>query len=105
LFFIVGSLAEEIMSKRVSDLFEWRCRSDALASNNRSLTTSWETALRALLPQIATIVKEHGKDPFYEVPRSIDLSRKVAVKLRALMASLEPVLSSQFRPIRQRTTV
>jgi hypothetical protein len=105
LFFIVGCLAEEIMSRRVSDLFGWKCVPGVLAPDNHSLTDAWETALRALLPQIATIVKPYGTDAFYEVPRSADKSKDVSTKLRALMASLGPVLGSQFDPIRQRTTV
>jgi hypothetical protein len=104
LFFIVGFLAEEIISRRVSDLFGWKCIPGVLTPDNHSLKDSWEIALHALLPQVATIVKLYGADAFYEVPRSADLSREVSTKLKALVASLGSVLSSQFEPIRERTT-
>lgn len=105
LFFLTGFLAEEIMSRRVSDLFGWKCASSVLTPDNHSLKDAWETALRALLPQVATIVKQYGRDAFYEVPRSTEQSQEVATRLRALMASLSPVLNSQFEPIRARSTI
>lgn len=105
LFFILGSLSEEVMGRRVSDLYEWKCIPDVVSPTNHSLSDAWETALHAVLPHVATIVKQYGKDAFYEVPRSSELSKEVSNKLRALMASLGPVLGSQFDPIRQRTTV
>lgn len=105
IFFIAGSLAEEIMHRRVSDLFGWRCSPGVLSPVNHSLKDAWEMALETLLPQIATFVKQYGKDAFYEVPRSAEFSRDISTRMRALLASLSSVLNSQFEPIRQRTTV
>lgn len=105
LFFIVGSLAEEIMSRRVSDLFEWKCIPAVIRPDNHSLKDAWEDTLRALLPQVATLMKQYGKDSFYEIPRSIELSREVSTKLRALVASLSTSFGPQFGSIRKRTIV
>lgn len=106
LFYIIGAIAEEIMQRRVSDLYEWKCRPEIISAENVSMSTSWDIALRALLPQIATIVgRQKTQDPSYDVPRSTELSRRVAEDLKAVIASLETVLGSQFDEIRKRTTV
>lgn len=106
LFFIIGALAEEIMSRRVSDRYEWKCRREVISAENVSMSNSWDTALRALLPHISTIVgRQQTQDPSYDVPRSTPLSRQVAQDLKALIASLESVLGSQFDDVRSRTTI
>jgi len=106
LFYIIGAIAEEIMQRRVSDLYEWKCKSEIISAENVSMSNSWNTALRALLPHISTIVgRQQTQDPSYDVPRSTELSRRVAEELKALIASLELVLGSQFYEVRSRTTI
>lgn len=104
MFFLVGAAAEEIMQRRVSDLHEWKCRPDVISPENKSMANSWETALRALLPQIATVVQRQGKDASYDVPRSTELSDRVAQDLKALIAST-PILGQQFSELTRRTTL
>ncbi len=106
LFYIIGALAEEIMHRRVSDLFEWKCKQTVLAPGNKSVQKAWMAALRTLLPHIATIVTQQGgSDPFYDVPRSKALSLKAAQGLKALIASLESSIGKQFTEIRRKTEV
>jgi len=106
LFYIIGAIAEEIMQRRVSALYEWKCKSEIISAENVSMSNSWNTALRALLPHISTIVgRQQTQDPSYDVPRSTELSRRVAEELKALIASLELVLGSQFYEVRSRTTI
>lgn len=104
-FYVVGDLAEEIMHQKVSDLFEWKCKREIISPDNKSLTNAWIEGLHALLPHMATIVGQHGKDAFYEVPRSEKESRKVSQSLKALIASLESALGPRFDELRQRTSV
>lgn len=105
LFYIVGALTEEIMNRKVSDRFEWKCKPGVMSPENVSMQNAWIDALRALLPHIATIVEQQGKDAFYDVPRSADQSKNVARQLKALIASLESVLGMQFDEVRQRTSI
>ena len=105
IFYVVGALTEEIMTRKVSDLFEWKSIAGVVAPENVSLANAWTVVLQALLPQIATIVEQQGKDAFYDVPRSNEKSKQVARQLKALVASLESVLSSQFENIRKRSTI
>ncbi len=105
IFYVVGALAEEIMNQKVSDLFEWKCIADVVSHDNISLQQAWTDVLQALLPQIATIVEQQGKDAFYDVPRSKELSNKVVQQLKALVASLKSVLSGQFGSIKKRSSI
>ena len=105
LFYLMGSLAEEIMGKRVSDLYEWKCIHEVISDNNVSLSAALETALRTLLPFMAMEVSDLGDDAFYDVPRSVDLSKQVARRLKALVAARDAVLGDQFDDVRRRTTV
>ena len=105
LFYIIGALAEEIMDRRVSDLHEWKCRPEIISGDNVSMMNSWAVALGTLLPHMTNIVGRYGKDASYDVPRSAELSKQVARELRALIASLESTLGSQFDEVRRRTTV
>jgi len=50
-------------------------------------------------------VKIAGGDPFYEVPRSFEHTKRVGDQLKALLASLLSVLGKQFVNIRKRTTL
>jgi len=105
LFYMIGALAEEIMNRRVSDLHEWKCKPEMISGENISMSNSWGVALGALLPHMTIIVGRQGKDAFYDVPRSAELSKQVAGELKALIASLESALGSQFDDVRRRTTV
>lgn len=105
IFFIVGVLAEEIMGRRVSDLFAWKCRTEIISPESGSMVRSWDAALRALLPIIASIMKNYGDTASYDVPRSMEHSKSIAKELRAIIASLDSVLGRQFAEIRRRTVV
>jgi hypothetical protein len=105
IFYIIGILAEEIMSRRMSNLFEWKCKTEVISPDNVSLQKAWDKTLRALLPHIATIEEQQGTDAFYDVPRNIEQSKQVVRQLKALIASLETILGNQFDEIRKRTTI
>jgi hypothetical protein len=105
LFYIIGSLSEQLMGRRISDRFEWKCRRDVIVPNNISMIRSWIEVLQAILPQLATIIARRPGDPFYDVPRSSDQSRLVSTELIALIASLQSQLVSQFSMLRDRTTI
>lgn len=101
-------MAEEIMGRRVTNLFDWKCIPDVISVDNHSLADAWMLTLQALLPQLANIMndkKRYGENSFYEIPRSIEKSRDVANHLRATLASISSVIKSQFAPIRDRTRV
>jgi hypothetical protein len=103
LFYAIGMLAEEIMGRRLSDLGEWKCGAESISVDDPSLTESWVQVLHAILPQISTIVARMGEDPFYDVPRSAELSKNAAQELKALIASLQRSLEGQFEGVRSRT--
>ena len=105
LYFVVGALAEEILNRRVSDLFEWKCDAQVIAPDNVSLSRAWFVALKALLPHIATIITLRGAGAYYDVPRSFDLSVEVATELKALISSLESSIGGQFDDLRQRSVI
>lgn len=105
LLYAVGAVAEEIMRRRVADLFEWKSKPNVITSENVSMRGAWEVAIRALLPYVATLVEKRGKDAFYDVPRSADLSKEVVNELRALLASLDSAVGSQFEELRKRTSL
>lgn len=105
LFYVFGSLAEEIMGRKVANLREWKSRESVIAPENMSLEKSWVKAINAILPLVTTTVEKKGKDAFYEVPRSSDLSKEVAQELKPLLASLSSVLSQQFKDLRSRTSI
>lgn len=106
LFYIIGATAEEVMQRRISDLYEWKCKSEIISQSNTSLSKAWDKSLRALLPQIAIVVsRQQTQDPSYDVPRSAELSKRVAQELQALLASLETSLGSQFEDIRKRSAL
>jgi hypothetical protein len=105
LFYVVGFLAEQLMARRVSDLHEWKCRRGVIAPDNVSMIKAWGDALQGILPHLATIVARQAGDPYYDVPRSIELSRIAATELAALVASLESALAGQFSALRDRTTI
>jgi hypothetical protein len=105
IIYLVGELAEEITGKPISNRFTWVCKSQIISPFNHSLSDAWNDALRAILPQVAYVVNQYGKDPFYEVPRSADLSKKVANQLKAVVASIGTVLETQFYEVKRRTEV
>lgn len=102
-FYLIGASAEEIMARRVPDLLEWRALPAQVTLENRSLREAWQATLQAILPHVATILDTRGPASFYEVPRSRDSSKQVATQLKALLASLESVLATQFESLRNRT--
>ena len=94
------------MHSRVSDLYEWKCKSNVVSADNVSMANSGGVALMALLPHLSTIVgRQQTQDPTYDVPRSNELSRRVADEFKALLASLESTLGSQFDEVRSRTSI
>ncbi len=105
LFYVIGYLAEQLIGRRVSDLYEWKCRRDVMAPDNLSMIRAWGDALQAILPHLATIVARQPGDPYYDVPRSTNLSQTAATELAALVASLESALAGQFSALRDRTTI
>jgi len=105
LLYAIGEVAEEIMRRRVADLYEWKCLRNVVAVDNTSMRNSCEVAVRALLPLIATLIEKRGKDAAYDIPRSSEESAQVVKELKALLASLDSVLGSQFDELRSRTTL
>jgi hypothetical protein len=102
LLFIIGIIAEELMNRRVSDLYEWKCRPAIISPSMETMIEAWSHVLHALLPQVATII-DRKKESVYDVQRSTALSTDVGVELKALLASLEPVLGGQFSQLRTET--
>jgi len=103
IFYIIGQLAEEILEKKVANLHNWICIDGVVSQQNNSLLQAWEVTLRALMPQITTAIQKRGEGAFYEVPRSIIMSREVANELKGVIASLEPQLGPLFTDLRDRT--
>lgn len=104
LFYTIGVSAEEILGKRVSDLYNWKCIPNVITPEGTSMIEAWSEALRAVLPHIATLLDKRGSFAFYDVPRSADLSKEVALDLRARIAG-GSILDAQLYQLRKRTTV
>jgi hypothetical protein len=104
LFYLTGELADQIMNRPVADKYNWKCRKECVAVDNVSLVNAWKEAMRALLPQVSMLIRKKGADAFYDVPRSMDLSKEIATQTKALIASV-PILSSQFESLRKRTSI
>jgi hypothetical protein len=110
LLYLVGAVAEQIRRRRVSDLYEWKCKSEVISPDNVSMLNSWVTTVRTLLPHIARLVDLRGKAagydvPAYDVPRSMEQSRLTADELKSYIASLDSSLGNQFDAVRSRTTL
>lgn len=106
IFYVCGQLAEQIMGRRVSDQHEWQALRQVISAENTSLTKAWGESLQGILPLLAQVVaRQESPDPYYDVPRSMDLSKGVAKELEAIIASLQGPLASQFAPLRDRTTL
>jgi hypothetical protein len=105
LLFIIGAVAEEIMNRRISNKYEWKCNSEIVSTENVSLIREWEVTLRAIMPLLANLIQQQGEGSAYEIPRSAVLSKEIAQNLKALLASLESALGGQFDGIRRRSSV
>lgn len=105
IFFLLGSAAEEIMGRKVSDLSNWKANTGVIRPDNHSLKDAWVACLHAILPILATLIESEGADSFYEVPRSKEKSRKISSNLKALLASLESTLAPQFDDLRTSTAI
>ena len=109
IFYLIGQLAEVILNKRVTDLYNWKAKPAYISQKNSSVMNSWLKVLQTIFPQIVFVInKEKNADsvnPFYEVPRSFEQSKKVADELKVLLASQLPILGRQFDNIRKRTTL
>ncbi len=103
-FYLMGSAAEEIMGRKVPDLSTWQAIPTVVTPDNHSLHEAWQSALHAVLPNVAALIVQRGPAAFYEVPRSRETSKQVVDQLKALLASLESVLAPQFEPLRLRST-
>ena len=101
--YIVGSLIEEIMGRRVMDTYEWKCRPEVVNSQAQTITRAWADTLGALLPQIALITQRNGT--VYDVQRSFQGSVAVVNELQALLTSLGTEFGSRFDLLRAKTTI
>lgn len=102
IMYLMGEVAEELLQSRVSDPFGWKCKSNLIDPRNSPVESAWNTALQALLPQVATLVSRQGSA--YDVVRSTTASKKVAENLKALLASLMQSIGPQFGSLQKRTT-
>jgi len=105
IFYLIGQMAEEIVGRKVRNLFDWACIDGVISGGNSSLIQAWTSVLHALLPQVAALVNKRGEDAFYEIPRSMQMSRDIAVEMKALAASLEASFGPLFADLRDRTMV
>ena len=103
ILFIIGGVAEEIMGRRISNLYEWQCRPSAVTFQAKLITDAWGEAVDALLPQIALITQRHGS--VYDVQRSTQKAEVVVNELKALLASLGSQFASRFKSLRSQTEV
>lgn len=106
-FYIIGRLAEVILNKKVTDLYNWKAKPALISQTNTSVMKGWLEVLQTIFPQIVFVIKKEKKadsaNPFYEIPRSFEQSKSVADELKALLASQLPILGKQFENIRKRT--
>ncbi len=101
LLYVFGQLAEELLNRRVSSVIEWRATTEVMTSSEQELIDCCQSALRTLLPLIATHVKTVGLA--YDVTRSKALSEDVAQALKGTVASLEESMGEQFKALRNLT--
>lgn len=104
LLYLIGESADQIMSKRVANKHNWRCKKDVISADNTTLTDAWVKTVQAILPQVWAVISQEGNDASYEVPRSFDLTKKVTVKTKAAIASLK-ALSIEFEDLRKCTSI
>jgi len=106
-FYIIGRLAEVILNKKVTALYNWKAKTDLISKTNTAVMKGWLEVLQTIFPQIVFVIKKEKKvdsiNPFYEVPRSFEQSKSVADELKALLTSQLPILGKQFENIRKRT--
>ena len=105
LLYVIGLLAEEILGRRVTDLYDWKCHIGQISNDNKSLHNSWKLVLQALLPNISNIIEKYDGNPSYEVPRNFELSTNVAKELKGIVAGAEPIFGGQFDELRQRSVL
>jgi hypothetical protein len=85
LVYIIGCLTEQILNRKVHDLMKWKAKPDLVCSTNTSIAKAWTNVIQAITPSLIHCVEEESakhkevQNPFWEVPRSSDLSKKVAV--------------------------
>jgi hypothetical protein len=104
LLYLIGECADQIMNRRVADKYNWRCKKEVISADNVSLINACIRTLKAILPQVSVLINREGVNASYEVPRSFELSKKVAVDTKAIIASL-PILATEFADLRQRTSI
>lgn len=106
IFYIIGRLAEIILNKKVTNLYNWKANPELVSQNNVSVKKGWLEVIQTMLPQLLFVIKKgDSKNPFYEVPRSVEQSKQVGEELKALLASQLHILGKQFENIRKRTTI
>jgi len=106
IFYIIGQLAEIILNKKVTNLYTWKAKPELVSQNNASIKKGWLEVIQTILPQMVFVIKKgNSKNPFYEVPRSVEQSKRVGEELKALLASQLSILGKQFENIRKRTII
>lgn len=106
IFYIIGQLAETILHKKITSLYNWKTKSVLILQDNVSVVDAWMEVIQTLLPQMVFVIKKvKVEDSFYEVPRSSEYTKEVGGELKAVLASLLPSLGRQLENIRKRTTL
>jgi hypothetical protein len=106
--FLVGELAEEIMGRSITNLFDWKTKPELIKPDNTSVMKAWSKVLGTLLPQVVSAMKDIGSsdskidDPYYDIPRSDAFTKKVAARVKTNVASLIPLQKGWFTLLKKR---
>jgi len=103
LLYLIGSVGEEIMDRKIADRFRWKCKQLILAGGGSELVDAWSGAIAAIMPFVATAVEKLGEP--YDVVRSQEMGRSVVKEVQASLAALKAQLAVSFDGVRKATTV
>lgn len=105
ILYTIGELADQIMKRPVTDRYNWKCVKGVISADNVSLIKAWTGVLNTLLPPVTMFIDREGKDAAYMVPRSSELSKKVAHETKVYIAALPAEATSQFEPLRAKSSI
>jgi hypothetical protein len=103
MLFVMGQISEQLMNRRISDLYEWKVKPANISPAARRVILGWEEALDVVLPRLTSVVERYG--PVYDVQRSIEKSRDVVKEMSVLLSSLEKEYAPKLKTLREVTTV
>ena len=110
IFYIIGRLAEVILNRRVTNLYNWMAKTDLISQDNTSIAKGWREVIQTILPHIVFVLSKKRiriilLTHFTKYQEVLNTQKKVGDELKALLSSLLPTIGKQFDNIRKRTII